>query len=485
MRGDNVMTNSNSEQKIPVKNISIARVTVEFETPFHIGTGDEGDVSDAAVVCDVNGLPSLPGTSLAGVLRAAYSDRYDRNQMETLFGYQDGKDGAGSKMTISWGCIHDCHDKPVEGLVDGKRLDDPVLANACNPTLRDHVRINHQGASSSDEHGKFDELAVCKGHRFTFECMMQGIDDDQKLWDQFIDLLSDKSLRIGGKTRRGFGSFRIIKLQTRVFNLSDANDFKAFAAYPARLDTNADGLVSDNNASGSMAGALARTIVLKPLEYWMFGGGEDMSKDGFEADMAPVRDRAINWKSLPANVDDNLVVLPGSSIKGALAHRVAYHYNRLTGFYGDKEKADDFIERIKNNPGIEQLFGFAKEGKGEESKGRRGRVLIDDIYVNTEPKSQVVHHVSIDRFTGGARTLTGGLFSERPFWQGPDIPLTITVTGSSDIDDDAMNALNEAISDLCESRLALGGGTGRGLGFFTKVDDTGWTASDANQGGAK
>jgi CRISPR/Cas system CSM-associated protein Csm3 (group 7 of RAMP superfamily) len=479
------MTNKPSNRKIPVTHINIARVTIEFETPFHIGTGDEGDVSDAAVVCDVNGLPSLPGTSLAGVMRASFSERFGPESDKKLFGYQEKKEGEGSKMTISWGCIHDCHDIPVEGLVDGKRLNDPVLANACNPTLRDHVRINHLGASSSEEHGKFDELAVCKGHRFTFECMMQGIDEDQELWNQFVDLLSDRSLRIGGKTRRGFGAFQVIRLQTRVFNLSKTDDFKAFTMYPARLDVRAEGLINNDCESEILGGALTRTIVLKPLEYWMFGGGEDVSDDGFEADMAPVRDRAVNWKSLPATIEDNLVVLPGSSIKGALVHRVAYHYNRLTGFYGDEKTPEEFAERTKRNPGIEQVFGFAKEGKGNESKGLRGRILIDDIYIDTKPESQVVHHVSIDRFTGGARTLTGGLFSERPFWQGPDIPVTIRVTGSKHIDEDAMNALNEAISDLCESRLALGGGTGRGLGFFTKVDDTGWIESDVKVGGVE
>ncbi|MGB3974906.1 MAG: RAMP superfamily CRISPR-associated protein [bacterium] len=467
------MTNLTSNRDKPVTHIGIARVTIEFETPFHVGSGEEGDVSDAAVVCDVNGLPTLPGTSLAGVLRATFSERFGQTSEKQLFGYQKKNEGEGSKLTISWGCIHDCHDKPVEGLVDGKRLNDPVLANAFNPTLRDHVRINHLGASSSEERGKFDELAVCKGHRFTFECMLQGTDDDQSLWNNFIEVLSDKSLRIGGKTRRGFGAFKIVKLLSKFFDLSKPADFESFSSFSSRLDIDPKVLEPVEDKSYSTPDAKERTVVLEPLEYWMFGSGEDISEDGFEADTAPVRDRAVVWDSLPAKIKDTLVVLPGSSIKGALSHRTAYHYNRLTGFFGDTNTLDVFEKRINDNLAVEQLFGFAKEGKGEESEGQRGRVLIDDIYVDTEPKSQLVHHVSIDRFTGGARTLTGGLFNERPFWQGPNISLTIRVLDIENIDKIALKALDEAINDLCESRLALGGGTGRGLGFFKKVSDTG------------
>lgn len=498
--GDNSMTNKTSNCDKPVTHIAIARVTIEFETPFHIGSGDEGDISDAAVVCDVNGLPTLPGTSLAGVLRSAFSERFGQENENKLFGYQKDKEGKGSKLTISWGCIHDSHDIPVEGLVDSVRLNDVVLINALSPTLRDHVKINHLGVSSSEERGKFDEMAVCKGHRFTFECMLQGRKDDLKLWDDFIELLSDKSIRIGGKTRRGFGAFKIVKLLSKVFSLNKYDDFKAFSSYSSRLDTYPERFEEFQNISVTSSDAKKRTIVLKPLEYWMFGGGEDIldgdfsdncengevhdsRNDVFKADIAPVRDRAVIWESNPAKIKRNLVIIPGSSIKGALAHRVAYHYNRLNGIFGDKMTEQDFIDSQKKNHAVQELFGFAKSIKDKKSKdqhveekksiGQRGKVIIDDVYIDTEIQTQLVHHVSIDRFTGGART--GGLFNERPFWQGPEISLTIWVTGSQSINDDNVwNALNEAIKDLCESRLALGGGTGRGHGFFKVIQDIGW-----------
>jgi CRISPR/Cas system CSM-associated protein Csm3 (group 7 of RAMP superfamily) len=480
--GDNTMDMTANDSKKPVTHIYIARVTIEFKTPFHVGSGDEGEVSDATVVCDMNGLPTIPGSSIAGVLRASFLDRFGCDEEKKLFGFQEKDEGQGSKLSISWAYIHDCHNIPVEGLPDKKRMNDPVLANAFIPTLRDHVKINHLGASSSDEHGKFDELAVCAGHRFTFECMLQGVEEDKILWSRLMEVIQDDTLRLGGKTRRGFGAFKIITINTRTFRLESDSDFKAFSRYPSSLEITPEGFEKPAEDPSCNSNSVKREILLQPCEYWMFGGGNDQAEDGFEVDMAPVRDTMIDWSEIPGKPISDVVYLPGSSVKGALAHRVAYHYNRLTEQFSDQQSPEEFSELQNHNPAVEQIFGFAKEGKGETNEGLRGKVMIDDVFINSALKSQVVHHVSIDRFTGGARTLTGGLFSERPFWGGPDIFLTIHVMDFDKIDHKAKKALDAAIDDLCESRLALGGGTGRGLGFFKMIKDTKWTGRTEKEG---
>ncbi|MCD4653012.1 hypothetical protein K8T06_03660 [bacterium] len=473
--------------EIPVTHIHIARVVIEFTTPFHIGSGREGIVSDASVITDANGLPSIPGSSLTGVLRAAFGKKYDDDDLEDkLFGHpgktgKDKVDGKGSRLTISWGCIHDCMNQPVEGIVGDARLKDSVLANAYSPTLRDHVRINHQGASFSEDRAKFDELAVCAGHRFTFECSLQGVkEDEEQLWKPFLDILREGSLRIGGKTRRGFGAFKIIDLSEKIFNLGDSADFDTYSKMPVRLVSttgilNKSKLDSVKNSLGA-----ERTITLEPLEYWMFGGGYDVSNDSHEADMAPVRDRRIIWNNGKAKVESDVAYIPGSSVKGAISHRTAYHYNRLTGQFGDEMTEEKFTKATTENKAVRELFGYAKNNDKDE--GQRGRIIIDDMFLNFDPKSQLVHHVAIDRFTGGARS--GGLFSERPFWKGPNFELKISITEPEKITDNkTRQALDAALEDLGAMRLPLGGGSSRGLGFFKKVNDTGWKGWKAPQGG--
>jgi len=52
----------------------LARLTIEFETAFIIGGGQDDLLFDDVFVADANGLPTLPGSSLAGVLRHAWAD---------------------------------------------------------------------------------------------------------------------------------------------------------------------------------------------------------------------------------------------------------------------------------------------------------------------------------------------------------------------------------------------------------------------------
>ncbi|RMH63953.1 MAG: CRISPR-associated protein, partial [Calditrichaeota bacterium] len=51
-----------------------ARVLVEAVTPLKIGTGETVLNIDELVATDANGLPVIPGTALAGVLRHAIPD---------------------------------------------------------------------------------------------------------------------------------------------------------------------------------------------------------------------------------------------------------------------------------------------------------------------------------------------------------------------------------------------------------------------------
>ena len=48
----------------------LARFIIEAVTPLAIGSGQSDIFSDALVIRDVNGLPYIPGSSLAGIVRS-------------------------------------------------------------------------------------------------------------------------------------------------------------------------------------------------------------------------------------------------------------------------------------------------------------------------------------------------------------------------------------------------------------------------------
>lgn len=440
----------------------LLRSTIEFTTPFLIGSGRSDDIADATFAADANGLPAIPGSSLAGMLRAAFLAAHGPEKTNGLFGYQDRKDGQGSRLSVSWAAIHDSQNQPVIGIADPKRMKDDVLANAMAPAIRDHVRISHKGASDAKSHGKFDEHAVCAGHRFTFELELTGDESDASLWNDLLGVLASPSLRLGGKTRRAFGSFKFVFLATRSFNLK--TDFADYTRHPVALDTPSSVLVRQEPASPSASEATIIKMELTPSSYWMFGGGYDLPSAKGDADMAPVRDSRILWDNGNGTVKRDILVIPGTAIKGAISHRLAFHYNAMAGIFADKQ--DNLDSQVgENNPAVKALFGFCKSAD-KNNDGQKGRVILDDLFIEKDPRDQLVHHVGIDRFTGGARDSV--LFCERPLWKGDPLRLDIHVEDIDKIKDPIIiKALHRTLDDLVSRRLQLGAGSGRGNGFFT------------------
>ncbi len=434
----------------------VARATIEFETAFIIGGGVDDLFFDSVFVSDANGLPTLPGSSLAGVLRHAWADA-GHGDGNDLFGYQNGSEGHGSRLSASWGILHDSANRPVEGIItDRQRLDDSILTEARLTTARDHVRISHKGVA--EQGGKFDEQSVTAGHRFSFELLLEGTSGDERSWSRLLGLLRSDAIRIGGKSRRGYGQFRVIALNGRSFDLNNRNDFNAFRALPVSLvETTLPDLLPSLKSVDS--GVVTATLGLKPEAFWMIGGGFDG-----EVDMAPLKANRIVWKEGKGEVQNNKVLLPGSSVKGALAHRIAFHYNRLSElFAGPDVVVGDHTG--ENNRAVRELFGYCKES--DKSEGRRGRVLISDLFVDKPGEQKILNHVSIDRFTGGARVLEGALFDEKPYYRGDGFILNVTVTEAEQIKEKKVRqALQAALLDLAGGRLALGAGAGRGNGYF-------------------
>lgn len=462
----------------------VARVVIEFNTPFHVGTGQQGYGADQTVVTDFNGLPAIPGASLAGALRAAFlAETRDSDRVNKLFGCQDGADGRGSRLSLSWAAIHNQADQPVDCVLDRSNLDgDPVLNQALQLGIRDHVRLSHRGAA--EQRGKFDEQRVAAGHRFTFEMELVSQPSESD-WGDLLSVLGNGSLRLGGKSRRGWGVFTVKQISSRSFNLSKPEDFEEYAKHPASLGEPSPGLAARSLSTSIVpAGAVIITIGLQPRGFWMFGGGEDCPpKNAAPVDMAPLREPRITWSDAGGKVEESVLVIPGSAIKGAISHRVCFHDNRLQGRFANEiardcsndqaghQRAEQALQKLtgERNTAVRNLFGFAN-GAADTARpaARRGRVLIDDIFLPTARKQQRISHISIDRFTGGAAD--SHLFSERPVWEGDFPDLRMVILQADQVCRNSRQALLATLKDIAEGRLGLGAGAGRGLGYFNATD---------------
>lgn len=466
----------------------VGRFVLEARTALSIGSGGAEGVYDHPIVRDANGLPTIPGTSLAGVLRHLWiSDPL--HSANSLFGYQHRDQGEASRLEVAACVLHDSQGQPVEGLLlpsaDRNRLQRDWLLSATvktreDPLFRDRVRLNHRGVAVKT--GKFDRGLLAAGHRFSGELRLWSETRDDPSWLALLGLLADPRLRLGGATRAGMGAMTLMSLHTGCFNLRDPADITAFQRLVPSLGATA-GLAPCDPASLLVSGATTRTLTIQltPRDFWRIGqGNESLARSGKTPDLLPKLEPVVTWAQGRAIAGTRFALAPGSSVKGVLAHRTAFHWNALNGKFVDDPAVDVATwDKSEHCPGVREIFGYAKDrdtasGRSRDATGQAGHLLIDDAHIeiteqDRRQRVQAMIHNSIDRFTGGVRNRM--LFTEELLYQCP-IPLRITLLpGIDKAEATARRALARAIRDLCEGRLALGAGVTKGHGSFTGMPD--------------
>ena len=437
----------------------VSRIVLEAETPFTIGSGEKDLLTDALVAKDVNGLPYLPGTSLAGVIRSACGIK---RQEDTPFGYQDKNGGQGSRVIFSDGVMIGKDGRPVDGLRVISHNDD-FYAHFKMLPVRQHVRINSLG--STDKGGKFDEQVTYQGTRFCFEMelLSTGSEDEALFYEKMLNVLRRSTFRVGGGTHNGFGLMKVIALQRRDYDLTNPDDLESYVSRSAALDTPLEGakkLTTDTITDSTWK---RYTLKLQPKDFFLFGSG--MGDD--EADMTPVSEAYIVWTNGKPTFQERGILIPATSVKGALAHRTAYHWNKLKKRFvdndGEKPLTGDAC------PAVEAIFG--KAGQDSDKDIKCGNIMLSDVIISAGKKTEdekIMNHVAIDRFTGG--TMDGALFTEKVInGLGREIQLTIDVRKDSIQDEDISKAFELALKDVSDGLLPLGGGVNRGNGTFVKT----------------
>lgn len=473
--------------------MTVLRVVLEAASPLSIASGDSSLYQDVVLVRDANGLPVIPGTSLAGVLRALVA-RTDTALADTLFGCSGPKpeDELASEIAVSNGCLHGRDGRPVDGMVDPAALaQDPVLAflSGVAPGLRDHVALSHRGVV--DGRAKFDRAFVPAGARFSAELAMRsepgGDVDPVSTLEWLAELMGSPSFRLGGATRRGYGRMRVVEAQVASWNLATEPGRTAQSAYsdsglaehPAAcsfrpaIDPDAaprdHGLVAICLKLQTRDGSFLRTGAGPAIDIDRGGAGSsDADRD---PDASPLAEPWIEHLDGDARVHvpgadaaQIRFVLPGSGIKGALAHRTAFECRKaMTDWTGETLPA-----------GWTELFGAVTDNADGRETGRAGAVFVDDAVITLsrdQLKDHLVRldHVSIDRFTQGARD--GLLFNETALFDvAVDVTIGIDEDRAASVPGELRQAFARAVDALAGGALAIGANDGDGMGRLQPRD---------------
>lgn len=430
--------------------VEIASITIEAESPIALSSGRSTDTFDTITVKDANGLPALPGSSIAGVLRHAIASKNPDLENE-LFGTIDSNSSRmSSRVEVYWGYVHNSKNQHKNGWIPQADVGSDPIWNAFTVKdnadfFRHHVSLNAKGTVS--EHGKFDRTFVPKGTRFTFEIRYWHNGSGQENWSKLLDIVQSPIFRLGSATRSGYGSFKVVELKKGSFDIKLKEDLVKLAEPLIHLK-------KSEIAKTSLENKITLNLEF-PLGVRISGGSQSLTVIEKKPDALMWSEKVIIWDNAVGTLsNDKKVVIPGTSLKGSLRHRTAFHYARLCGQWAEESDLTQWED------GLDYLFGNAKN----DDSGMAGKLYFKDLYLDDFKASSQMRN-SIDRFTGGV--LNHVLFGEEKIatTNGKFWTTEIMIQDINGIDSNLKKAFEFSLLDLKNGLLSVGAGASHGLGF--------------------
>ncbi len=434
----------------------VAQIVLEATTPLKTASGKSDFFVDAPVLKDWNGLPMILGTSIAGVLRHSFDEDFQKE----IFGYSENKtnEGIGSRILVSNAHLLDENQEIHYSL--GIKDETDFLKKYKNLPIREHTAINDKGVAK--KHSKFDEEVVFAGSRFKFELEFLGDkEEDEEVWQELLDRLKSPLFRLGGGSTKGFGEMKVESCLESSYIIG-----KNYQDKPSNLNKS----IGEEKKLKNRDNVCIYKIVIKPDNFFSFGAGfgddEVDNEVDDEVDDIAVTEEIVEWKNNKGKFTEKQILLPASSLKGAISHRVAFHYNRLERVYADKIEIEEFDNYIgENNEAVKFIFGHKKEkDKKDNEIGQKGKALFSDMFNSfSKDEVKIFDHVKIDRFTGGA--IDSALYNEKVMANRKSWNIKIIL--AKEIEDEKIKkAFENTLDDLCNGLLPLGGKVNRGHGIF-------------------
>lgn len=397
------------ENKAAIRGRITVKGILQLDAPLLIAEGassNERGGLDIHVLQNRDGVPFIPGTSLAGVLRSAVKDDNVRN---LLFGTIDKKNPQQSAVLLY----------------------DVLLANA-KIGVRDGVSIDPVTGTAIKGY-KYDYEVVEKGAEGDFyaEIVLRQIHEGQqeKLTQELRHLcrLLCSGFHVGALTTKGFGRVHMTQIDIDYYDFRNFDDVAAWLSperKPAVMHWDkSDFLEADKDHPYSAA------------EDFMIEADFVLTGSLIVRDKDDDKDVAATMKK-----SDGEYIIPGTSLKGVLRHRAAYILHALGK---DQTVATELIDRLMGTTAV------------------RSRFVVEETIIDAEAHPQTRNR--IDRFTGG--TIKSALFSTEPVWRktegGRPVTLRFGVHQARDWEAGLCVLL---LKDLWLGRIAIGGEKSIGRG---------------------
>lgn len=416
-----------TEQNDAVVRRLYARGKWKLCSAAHFG-GDETGIADMSLLRDVRGNPFIPAASIAGVARSFLARQHlpwekyrdglssEPPRLKRLFG------GADQADTMSALIVADAH-----------------TCKSAKTSIRDGVRVCVQSGSAAEK-AKFDVEVVERGTEFELrlECVIRKDDKDDDLEKWFLALLhrfQQGDIRLGARTRRGYGRGKIASWEIRDLQMNCPADVMAWLR---------------GDVWSRPESCLERVSSPSDQRQYFRIEAEFELRTSLLIRSSPVAPKDPDMVHLESA---GKPVVPGTSFAGAFRHRAAL----IATTIGWSEDA------------VSEIFGPVHEQESNETQQDlwASRVWIEEKLVKNV-KSQWQDRVAIDRFTGGS--LQNALFNEKPIFPIclkdlekpiPHLRLVLTLEEPEDAE---IGLLLLTLRDFWQGHATLGGETSNGRG---------------------
>ncbi len=376
-------------------------------SPLLIGCGSD-EQSDSDIVRDSNGNLMIPGTSIAGVLRAIVGN-------EDLFGGTDDK-----SLNSPFKTYHAVSKHKVS-------------------TIRDNVHLKYETKTAKDG-GKFDYEIIEPGAEFDFRLELLLRQDDSKevlensFW-QAVTVLKDGHVALGAKTTRGLGKVVLEDMKALCLDMTCPADVEKWIEFdwdgadfnsPLELVEYSEGNLHKIECDFTIDGSVLIRAYNSSAE------GSDSIHLSYKGNKKDNQDK-----------EEKLPIISGTSWAGFFRH-TCWDLLKEIG------KPDDILKDI-----LDELFGTVEGDKKKKSRIRfsESRIEGGELIPYTRNK--------IDRFTGG--TASGALFTNDACYGGK-VRLTISIKDAKPYE---IGLIELALKDICLGLRAIGGETGVGRGTLS------------------
>ncbi|MFI3212732.1 MAG: RAMP superfamily CRISPR-associated protein [Eubacteriales bacterium] len=278
-------------------------------SPIRVGNSEN---NMETVLKDKQGIPFIPGTSLAGIFREFLGKE---NYVDALLGNQNQE----GSLVIS----------------DG-------IFQQYNEILRPRIRMNPK-TGTGVQGAKFDIAHLEKGAKFVFSLTWAGLKDskgDTEVIYNMLSSLHSGNIQLGSQKTNGFGRVSI-QAKQQIYDLEKATDRKHWL-----------------NGTGQYIPILLQKVIDKKyVVFKIIGEAQNILIKGETKDTYNGNNTDKSVKYVVNMQENGEAIVPASSVKGVIRTRMIEIANLLhldieTKIFGGKDKSGTVIFEdiiLKNN----------------------------------------------------------------------------------------------------------------------------------------